>query len=222
MGKKIFISYKYSDTNALQLKGISQTKVRDYVDVIQNRLTIGDHINKGEQDGQSLATLKDPAIQSHLRDKIYDSSITIILMSSNMVDRTYQQNDQWIPWEIAYSLKEHSRDGRTSQCNALLAVIIPDFYGSFNYYMNEIGCPVCNCTIYHTNNMFNIVRNNMFNLKMPIVKPCTNNHGFVYSGEFSYIRSVKWDDFIGNIDYYLDIALKINENISNYHITKTV
>src|ERR1700744_5225433 len=109
MGRKIFITYKYGDTNVRALPNIFYTKARDYVTALQAKIDKEDHINKGELDGESLDHFEDEAIASSLRNKIYDSSITIVLISPTM-KTTEPERDQWIPWEISYSLKEHSRN----------------------------------------------------------------------------------------------------------------
>jgi hypothetical protein len=218
MGRKIFITYKYADTNVRGLPGLYITKVRDYVNELQTLMDSEDHVNKGELDGESLADFEDEHIASKLRDRIYDSSVTVVMVSPTMKDPFLQEKDQWIPWEISYSLKEHSRNGRTSLSNAVLAVVLPDYFGSYDYYMAPN--PNCNSVTLKTNMLFGIMRNNMFNVKTPDTKDCNGNT--IYYGEHSYIHSVKWGDFIGNIGHYLDVATGINGNIDNYKIAKTI
>lgn len=217
MGRKIFITYKYGDTNVRALPNIFYTKARDYVTALQAKIDREDHINKGELDGESLEHFEDEAIASSLRNKIYDSSITIVLISPTM-KTTAPEKDQWIPWEISYSLKEHSRNGRTSLSNALLAVVLPDMLGSYNYFMTSNAA--CNSITYHTDRLFSILARNMFNIKQPVTRECSGTT--IHEGHHSYAHTVKWDDFITNINYYLDIATGINGNIDNYNIAKAI
>jgi len=218
MGRKIFITYKYGDTNVRALPNIFFTKVRDYVDKLQGLIDINDHINKGELDGESLEEFEDETIASSLRNKIYDSSITIVLLSPNMKTSYASEKDQWIPWEISYSLKEHSRNGRASLTNAVLAVALPDTWGSYNYYINYNMA--CNSRTLNTDFLFQIMRDNMFNIRTPDTKDCNGNK--IFYGQASYIFSVTWDDFVKDIDHYLNVATNINSNIGDYKIVKSI
>lgn len=218
MGRKIFISYKYADNKVRQINNISTSTVRDYVDELQLKLK-GYHINKGERDGEDLSAFKDSTIASKLRDKIYDSSITIVLISKNMKESISEEN-QWIPWEISYSLKEHTRGGRTSATNAILAVVIPDELDSYSYYIQDKRCGECTCRIFNTSSLFKILEKNMFNKNIKSRKEC--NIMNIYTGYPSYIYNVKWDEFIVDIDKYIEIATEINDKIDEYKIYKLI
>jgi hypothetical protein len=228
MGRKVFVSYKYSDAQVKDLNLYEdtfwgrqkiQTTVRHYVNELSVILDNEDHIYKGENDGESLAGFSDDHIASKLRDKIYDSSITIVFISKGMKDIWKTEIDQWIPWEISYSLKEYTRTGRTSLSNGILAIVLPDEFESYSYYLNNDS--ICNCTNYNTPILFQILKDNMFNQKNPDTYICENG-STIYRGEFSYIKTIKWDIFRSNPNYYLDKAIELRDKKHEYNITKTV
>ena len=219
MGKKIFVSYKYSDSNVLHLNGTGQTTARNYVDELTKLLEYEDHIYKGEDDGEDLSSLAEPTIGSKLGDKIFNSSVTIVLISKGMKENT-PEKDQWIPWEISYSLKEQSRAGGRSKTNAMLAIVLPDENGSYDYYMTSN--PACNSITFHTDKLFQILRDNMFNLKdkESNIRHCNGTK--IYEGNPSFIVSVKWSNLGGSLTPHINLATEIRQNIDKYEIIKVV
>ncbi|GAL10977.1 hypothetical protein JCM19233_1962 [Vibrio astriarenae] len=208
--RKVFISYKYGDSNVKKLNNIYDTKVRDYVDKLQSLLEAKNHINKGEADGEDLSDFADSTIASKLRDKIYDSSVTIVVISKGMKEPK-PDSEQWIPWEVSYSLKESTRNDRTSQSNGVLGVVIPDKNGSYNYFLERSNCGGCACRTIKNTNTFSILRENMFNIKHPTKQKCQYGKD-VYTGESSYIAVVEWEKFYENIDFYIDNANNRRKN----------
>jgi hypothetical protein len=221
MGKKIFVSYKYADRLVRQLQGHNPTTVRDYVDILESKIDRSDHIYKGEDDGEDLSSLADTTIGSKLGDKIFDSTVTIVFISKGMREIHKPEKDQWIPWEISYSLKEQSRKNQNSKTNAVLAVIIPDEIRKYEYFIEDVPCPYCGgYRALKTDFLFQILRENMFNIKHPQCSDCINHK--IYKGSPSFIHSVKWDDFINDMNRYIDIALEIRANINTYEIRKNI
>jgi hypothetical protein len=224
MGNKIFVSYKYSDLQVRQLNGISgRTTVRDYVDNLEKILEKENHIYKGEDDGEDMSTLQDSTIGSKLGDKIFDSSITIVLISKGMKEYGIEEKEQWIPWEISYSLKEQSREYGNSKTNAVLAIVLPDEYNRYDHFIMDDTCPYCHSRTLLTDKLFQILKENMFNIKKPEYTNCENHVGSrAYKGYCSYIHSVKWNDFCIDPNQYINIALEIRAKMSEYEISKTI
>lgn len=145
MGKKIFVSYKYADDSVRPLLrgsfGLTTTAhhyVQELREIIESH---GDNIYKGEDDNNDLSSLSDDSIWNELKQKIFDSSVTIVLISPNMYDCHLPEKEQWIPNEIAYSLRKKHRDGRPSNPNALLGIILPSKNGNDGYvsYMKQFS-----------------------------------------------------------------------------------
>lgn len=205
MGRKIFISYKYSDDSVKRLSPYKVATARDYVDIIQQKMERdGIHINKGEKDNESLAQFKDETIQTKLSDKIFDSSVTIVLLSPNMKERWISENDQWIPWEIAYSLKNKRRILSASKRNAILLVVLPDQCGNYSY-------------VEQPNFYFNIIKNNRNNLRYEYpTKYLTNRCSR------SYMLQCNWDDFISNVNGWINAAVEIKEHAEQYIINTKI
>ena len=218
MGHKIFVSYKYADADVKNLTWWGNSTVRDYVTEFQNKLSAEDDINKGEEDD----------IWEKLKNRIYDSSVTVVFISPNMRESGKADRDQWIPWEISYSLKEISRKTKTgksvtSRSNAMVAVVLPDSNGSYSYYLESRTCCSSYCTTHHTDKLFTILAKNKFNLKNPSTRECTNNEGKIWtSPNPSYIGAVKWEAFIADYKKYIDAAIERQDNIDDYTIRKEV
>ena len=151
-------------------------------------------------------------------DKIFDSSVTVVLISKGMKEPFSPEKDQWIPWEVSYSLKKQTRLGRSSSTNGVIALVLPDEDGSYEYYITRDK--ECNCRSLNTPFLFQIIKDNMFNVKEPNRRLC--NGSWVYSGDSSYIQSVKWSEFISNPSKYIDKAIELRDKKDNFNIVKTI
>lgn len=228
MGHKIFVSYKHGDGQVKQIPGrvVPQygiTTARSYVDILDVLFTQLGHICKAENSGESLKGRSEEWIASKLAERIYDSTVTVVLISKGMDDGSVEK-EQWIPWEVSYSLKENTRGGITSATNAMIAVVLPDENNSYDYFITDHDCWWCKSRTWHTYKIFNILGGNMFNRHEPRLVDCENpscgKTNIHTGGDHSYIQPIKWDDFTSgyNVNNYVDLALgrqKDGEKIYN-------
>lgn len=232
--RKVFVSYKYSDSQVQDLDVYEPvtyppnsphtvrvpTTARHYVDKLTEVLEDDGQIYKGEDDDESMESLADSTIASKLGDKIFDSSVTIVLVSKGMKDPTLPEKEQWIPWEISYSLKIQTRaNHHRSKANGVIALVLPDENGSYEYYITHDND--CGCTNFNTPFLFELLSANMFNVLEPTRREC--NGKWVYSGDHSYIQSVKWEDFVENsssASKYIDKAIELRNKREEFDIRK--
>lgn len=71
--------------------------------------------------------------------------------------------------------------------------------------------------MHHTYHTFDMIRQNMFNRKSGDTRVCDTG-STIWRGEFSYIHSVKWCDFIKATDPYIDASYKRQKDIDSYNI----
>ena len=99
----------------------------------------------------------------------------------------------------------------------MLAVVLPDRVGSYNYAIESKTCRAGGCNNRHTNKLFWILRENMFNQYQKTHMNC-NQGDSVYHGWPSYIHMVRWKDFIDNINFWVSQAERIQNNKEDYDI----
>jgi len=202
MAHKTFISYKYSESQDLRDRIIE---------------SLGDDVSyyQGEtSDSPDLTDTSTENIKRNLRNMMYDTSVTIVILSPNM------KKSKWISWEIGYCLKKITRKDRTSHRNGLVAVIckIDGDYSWFKYKVTNADGHVLNG--YYKEKVFDIINNNRFN-QDPVKYHCDKCKSYdAMSG--SYISFVEEEDFLANPTFYINNAYDKSENDGQgYTITLT-
>jgi len=191
MAHKTFISYKHSDAE----------KLRD--DIID---TLGDDATyyKGERpESPDLTDENSELIKQMLRDKMYDTSVTIVIISPNM------KKSKWIDWELEYCLKKIKRGERTSHANGIVGVImkVNDGYDWFKSVSQNIdGCYV---TSYKTHLLFDIINNNRFN-QIPKQYTC-NRCKLIDELDGCYISFIEEERFLNDHTKYIENAFEKSE-----------
>lgn len=98
------------------INGSEAQKLRDdIIDALKEKASY----YKGEtSDSPDLTDTTTDNIKKNLRDMMYDTSVTIVIISPHM------KESKWIDWEIEYCLKDETRKGRTSHNNGIVGVIM--------------------------------------------------------------------------------------------------
>ncbi|WP_277376113.1 TIR domain-containing protein [Paenibacillus polymyxa] len=202
MARKTFISYKYSEAQGTR-------------DKILGALGMDARYYQGETStSPNLTDRKTETIKNHLKKMIFDTSVTIVVISPNM------KLSNWINWEIEYSLRETTREDRTSRSNGIVGVIQKDYYfGGYGWILNSIRNPDgCSSRSIDESKLYDIIIKNRTNLKNPIYACPTCQSVDSLNG--SYISLVTEDDFISNPNQYIENAYEKSKKINVFNITK--
>lgn len=201
MAREIFISYKYHEARTLR-------------DEIIEKLGEDAKYYRGETaSSPNIASTSVENIKNVLKDMIYGTSVTVIIISPSMI------NSEWIEWEIEYSLKEVTRQGRESKTNGLIGVIMK-VNGSYDWLishrLSEDGCSV---RYTKTNNLFDIINDNRFNLVTDNKFSCPRCQTYSRLNG-SYISLIEEHNFLADPEAYIENAYKKSKELWKYKLSK--
>ena len=202
MSHKTFISYKYSEARNLRNSIIDA--LGDDAIYYQGETSIS----------PDLSDTSTENIKRNLTDMMYDTSVTIVIISPNM------KNSNWIDWEIEYSLKNITRKGRTSHTNGVVGVIMK-FNGGYSWLKTtSTNGDGCTSSSYDESKVYSIINNNRFN-QNPKKYSC-DICKTVNALTGSYIAYVEEETFLSDSQKYIDNAYDKSENdAAGYDLTKT-
>lgn len=200
MAYKTFISYKYSEAKNLR-------------DRIVKSLGEDAKYYLGETSkSPNLSDRTTEYIKIKLKEMIYTTSVTIVVISPNM------KSSNWIDWEIEYSLKQTKRGDRTSGTNGVLGVVMK-YNGSYSWLRPTINNADGHTAIQTKNEfLYDIISQNRFNQE-PIEYTCEICEN-VDSLTGSYISLVNEEDFFKEPNKYIDNAYNKSKKIYNYNICR--
>jgi hypothetical protein len=200
MARKTFISYKYNEARNLR-------------DAIVRALGNDAVYYQGEtSDSPDLTDFSTETIKRNLRDMMYNTSVTIVIISPNMI------KSKWIDWEIEYCLHEYRRKDRVSLTNGVVGVIMKvngstDWLKHYSYdiHGNDI-------VQFKNEYLYPIIYKNHYN-SYPPLKHCNDCSTYDFLNG-SYITMVDEEVFLNNPSFYIENAYSKSEDISNYIIRK--
>ncbi|SLK07556.1 MULTISPECIES: TIR domain-containing protein [unclassified Paenibacillus] len=149
MARKTFVSYKYSEAKRTR-------------DRIVEALGDDARFYQGETSASpDLTDRKTDTIRNHLKEMIFDTSVTIVVISPNI------KLSKWIDWELEYSLKNITREDRTSGSNGIVGVI-QEINGSTNWIEKYITTSDgCRYRYLDKDLLYEIINKNRYNRKTP-------------------------------------------------------
>lgn len=201
MARKTFISYKHSEAQGL----------RD--NIIKSLGTDTTYYQGETVDSPDLTDTSTENIKKVLKDMMYDTSVTIVIISPNIKD------SNWVNWEIEYSLKEITRKDQTSRTNGVVGVIMKH-NDSYDWLVSsktkDDGCSVRNID---DKKLYEIIINNRYNLEGDDKYTCKLCKTYDQL-EGSYISLIDEEKFISNPQTYIENAYEKCQKAACYDLSK--
>lgn len=201
MARKTFICYKYSEATELR-------------DKIIEELGEDSKFYQGEtSDSPDLTDTSTDFIKNNLKDMIWGSSVTIVIISPNL------KQSKWVDWEIEYSLKEITREDKTSRTNGIVGVIMKYNNGYDWLVTRQTNDDGCSARYIDNKKLYPIINQNRFNLNTDDKYACKTCKTFnQYNG--SYIALIDEEEFLKAPNSFIENAFTKSKSISNYKISK--
>lgn len=201
MARKTFISYKHSEAQDLR-------------DEILDALGEDATYYQGEtSDSPDLTDTSTDNIKKNLKDMIYGTSVTIVVISPHI------KESKWIDWEIEYSLKEITREDNTSRTNGVVGVIMKQDDGYewiVGQLSNDDGCKP---RVIDDSKLYPIIYRNRFNREPPVYSCERCKTVDMLTG--SYISLIAAESFLADPAKYIENAYEKSSEIGSYKISKT-
>ncbi len=201
MARKTFISYKHSESQDLRDRIVE---------------SLGDDASyyQGETaDSPDLTDTSTENIKENLKDMMYNTSVTIVIISPNV------KQSKWIDWELEYCLKRITRQNRTSQTNGIVAVI-QKVNGGYSWFKtSNIQSDGCHSSSYSTTLVYDIINKNRFN-QNPMQYSCETCK-IVPESTASYISYVDEETFLNDPETHIENAFDKSEvSDDSYDLTR--
>lgn len=192
MSHKTFISYKHSE--ALDLRD----------NIIKSMGTDAVYYNGENGFSPNKSDDTDDAIWDYLKDMIWPTSVTIVILSPNM------KQSSWIPDEIAYSLRKVKRGNTESKRNGIVAVI-QKYQGGYDWLLNHhVNCHNVATISFRNELLPTIISNNHFNSVPPRIH-CIDCKTYDWD-KGSYISYVNEEEFLKDVNGYVEKAFQKSLN----------
>lgn len=203
MARKTFISYKYSEAQDLR-------------DSILESLGKDASYYQGEtSDSPDISDTTTENIKRHLSDMIHGTSVTVVIISPEMTQ------SKWVDWEIAYSLKEITREDQTSRTNGVVGVIMK-VDESYDWIISKKrNADGCSSRTIDSSKLYDIINNNRFNRNGDEGLTCDTCKTYS-SLDGSYISLIEEESFLADPNRYIDNAFEKSQKVDDFKLSKLV